>query len=125
MKKNKILYWTITGLFAAFMAFTAIPDVVMIPEAMTFMHHLGYPDYFTFFIGMAKILGAIALLIPGFPRIKEWAYAGMAFDLIGAVYSVVSTDGFQPSISFILLPVLFLILSYRYHHLLLKEKQSV
>jgi DoxX-like protein len=71
MKKIKIIYWIITGLFAAFMLFTAIPDIIMDPEAIKFMTALGYPLYFIPFIGVAKVLGAIAILIPGFPRIKE------------------------------------------------------
>src|SRR3954465_9605410 len=87
-KKDKIIYWTTTGLFAAFMLFTAIPDVINSPQAVEFMTKLGYPLYFTPFIGVAKVLGAIAILIPGYPRIKEWAYAGLAFDLIGAAYSL-------------------------------------
>ncbi len=124
MKKTKILYWTFTGLFAAFMAFTAIPDVLMAEDAIKFITQLGYPEYFVPFIGVAKILGAVAILIPGFPKIKEWAYAGLAFDLIGAIYSVIATAGLQPQMIFILLPVSFLILSYRFHHLKLKEENG-
>lgn len=116
MKKIKIIYWIVTALFAAFMIFTAIPDVLMVPDAVTFISHLGYPKYFTPFIGVAKVLGCIAILVPGFPRVKEWAYAGLAYDLIGATYSVISSDGFQPSISFMLLPILLGGLSYFYYH---------
>ena len=87
MNKTKILYWVITGLFSAFMLFTAVPDIVSNPDAIKFMNHLGYPNYFIPFIGVAKLLGAIAILIPGFPRIKEWAYAGFVFDISGAIYS--------------------------------------
>src|SRR5882762_1506351 len=93
MKKTKILYWIITGLFSAFMLFSAIPDIMVVPDAITFMNHLGYPIYIIPFLGVAKLLGVIAILIPGFPRIKEWAYAGLFFDLIGATYSVIATDG--------------------------------
>lgn len=116
MKKIKIIYWIVTVLFAAFMFFTAIPDVLMAPGAIAFMDHLGYPNYFTPFIGVAKVLGCIAILVPGFPRIKEWAYAGLAFDLIGATYSAISSDGFHPSVSFMLLPVLLFCRSYFYYH---------
>jgi uncharacterized membrane protein YphA (DoxX/SURF4 family) len=124
MKKTKTLYWIFTGLFAAFMAFTAIPDILMAPDAMVFITQLGYPEYFVPFIGVAKILGAIAIIIPGFPKIKEWAYAGLAYDLIGAIYSVIATAGLQPQMIFILLPVTFLILSYRFHHLKMKEENG-
>jgi hypothetical protein len=112
MKKNKALYWTITGLFLAFMLFSAVPDILVVPDAVTFMAHLGYPKYFIPFIGVAKMLGVIAILVPGFPRIKEWAYAGFFFDLIGATYSQTANDGFQPSIFFMVLPVGFLFISY-------------
>src|SRR3954470_14106256 len=93
MKKTKIIYWIITGLFAGFMIFTAIPDILVVPDAVDFMVKLGYPVYFIPFIGVAKVLGGIAILIPGFPRIKEWAYAGLMFDLIGAAYSVSASMG--------------------------------
>lgn len=77
MKKRNIAYWVVTALFSAFMIFSAVPDIMMVPDAMKFIGHLGYPDYFIPFIGVAKLLGSIAILIPGFPRIKEWAYAGL------------------------------------------------
>ncbi|MBC7553449.1 MAG: DoxX family protein [Taibaiella sp.] len=70
MKKTNTIYWIITGIFAAFMFFTAIPDIINHPEATKFMSHLGYPPYFTPFIGVAKALGCIAILIPGFPRLN-------------------------------------------------------
>ena len=87
MKKTNIIYWIFTGLFGAGMLFSAIPDVLCVPDAVKFMTMLGYPVYFIPFIGVAKVLGVIAILVPGFPRIKEWAYAGLFFDLIGAIYS--------------------------------------
>ena len=93
MKKINLFYWIFTGLFSAMMLFTAIPDVISSPDAVTFMSGLGYPPYFVPFIGVAKILGVIGILIPGFPRIKEWSYAGLAFDLIGAAYSVMCVAG--------------------------------
>lgn len=121
MKNTKLFFWIFTGLFSAFMIFTAIPDLFLIPEAEVFMKQLGYPNYFTRFIGAAKILGSVALLIPGISRLKEWAYAGLAFDLIGAVYSVVAVNGFDVSMLFLVLPFTLLILSYRFHHKLLKQ----
>lgn len=89
MKTTKILYWVFNGLFAFVMFGSAIPDVMSSPDAVKGMHTImGYPLYFIPFIGVAKILGAVAILIPGFPRIKEWAYAGLTFDLIAATYSL-------------------------------------
>ncbi|HEU4718684.1 MAG TPA: DoxX family protein [Bacteroidia bacterium] len=90
MKKTNIIYWISTGLFAAVMLFSAVPDVLNTADAVSFMSKLGYPSYFTPFIGLMKVLGVAALLVPGFPRVKEWAYAGLAFDLLGAVYSVLA-----------------------------------
>jgi hypothetical protein len=116
MKKTKIFFWTITGLFSAFMLFSALPDMLLVPEAKQFMQHLGYPDYFTRFIGTLKALGVIAILIPGYPKIKEWAYAGLCFDLIGATYSQIANDGMQPQVAFMLLPFSLLIGSYIYFH---------
>ncbi len=117
MKKTKTLYWIFTGLFAAFMAFSAIPDIMMVPDAVIFMNHIGYPNYFIPFIGVAKLLGCIAILIPGFPKIKEWAYAGLTYDLIGAVYSIAATDGLKLDALVMVLPFGFLYLSYRYNNL--------
>jgi hypothetical protein len=116
MKKTKIAFWIITIIFSGFMLFSAIPDILVVPDAVTFFTYLGYPKYFIPFIGIAKLLGVIAILIPGYPRIKEWAYAGLFFDLIGATYSVVSVEGFQPSVLFILLPLIFLFVSYFLYH---------
>ncbi len=116
MKKINIIYWIFTALFAVMMAATAIPDVIMQPEAVTFMTHLGYPLYFIPFIGWAKILGAAAILIPGFPRIKEWAYAGLFFDLIGAVYSNMAVGPLDPSMLFMVVFFIPGILSYVYYH---------
>lgn len=90
----KISYWIVTVLMSAFMLMASIPDVLRIPEAVQIFEHLGYPSYLLPFIGTAKILAVIAILYPGFPRLKEWAYAGLVFDLVGAFYSHISVgDG--------------------------------
>jgi uncharacterized membrane protein YphA (DoxX/SURF4 family) len=120
MKKTRILYWIFTGLFAAFMLFSAVPDVLSTQEAVTFMTNLGYPLYFIPFIGVAKILGVIAILIPGFPRITEWAYAGLAFDLIGATYSIISIGEPFTSWIFMLIPMILMVCSYVFYHKKLK-----
>ena len=116
MKKINIYYWIITGLFAAFMLSSAIPNIMVSPEWVTIITGLGYPKYFIPFIGVAKLLGVIVILIPGNRRIKEWAYAGLFFDLAGATYSAVAKEGFQPPISFMLLPIAFLFASYYLWH---------
>lgn len=89
MTTTKILFWVFNGLFAFIMFGSAVPDVLMQAEAVEGMHgQLGYPLYFVPFIGVCKMLGVIAILVPGYPRIKEWAYAGLIFDLLAATYSI-------------------------------------
>ncbi|MGH9819924.1 MAG: DoxX family protein, partial [Pyrinomonadaceae bacterium] len=90
MKKTIIFYWIFTALLTGFMLLGAIPDVLQIPDAVSFIAHLGYPAYLLTFLGVAKILGSFAVLVPGFPRLREWAYAGLTFDLLGALYSHLS-----------------------------------
>lgn len=108
MKGTNTRYWIVTGFLTAFMLLGAIPDILRVPDAVSWMVHLGYPVYLLPFLGFAKVLGLIAILFPRFPRLKEWAYAGLAFDLIGAVYSHLSVGdpvniwGF-PSIGIVLL----------------------
>ena len=115
MKKIKIWYWVVTILFSAFMLFSAIPDIMVTPEAVAMITGLGYPKYFIPFIGVAKVLGVIAILLPGLNRIKEWAYAGLFFDLFGATYSATAI-GFQPPVLIMLLPISFLFISYFLWH---------
>jgi uncharacterized membrane protein YphA (DoxX/SURF4 family) len=115
MKRLNIFYWVFTILFAAMMLFSSIPNVLNTPESIKFMNGLlGYPLYFIPFIGAVKILGIIAILIPGFPRIKEWAYAGLMFDLAGATYSVMMVQLDWGNL-FMLLPISLGILSYVFY----------
>jgi hypothetical protein len=81
------------------------------------MHEgLGYPVYFIPFIGMAKVLGITAILIPGYSTIKEWAYAGLFFDLIGATYSIISLGAPAANWSFMILPLGLAAGSYIFYH---------
>jgi uncharacterized membrane protein YphA (DoxX/SURF4 family) len=117
MKKNNIIYWVVTILFCGFMVFSSIHQIQNSPDAHAFMSHLGYPDYFSQFIGVMKVLGVIAILVPGFPRLKEWAYAGLFFDLVGAIYSFIAVDGFKiGDIAFMVVVIIFLFVSYIYFH---------
>ena len=84
------VYWMVTGLMAAFMLMASIPDVLRQRQAIEVFAHLGYPAYLLPFLGTAKILGVFAVLLPGAGRLKEWAYAGLIFDLAGALYSHLS-----------------------------------
>jgi uncharacterized membrane protein YphA (DoxX/SURF4 family) len=90
MKKINIIYWVSTALFSFFMLGSAIPDIFSVPMAVEGFRQIGMPAYLLPFLGIAKTLGVIAILTPGFARLKEWAYAGLVFDLIGATYSVSS-----------------------------------
>jgi|SRR5262245_16256244 len=96
MRAANWIGWTVTGLMAALMLLSAVPDVLRIPDALVVFRHLGYPPYLLVFLGTAKILGVVAVLLPGLPRIKEWAFAGLTFDVTGALYSHLSV-GDPPS----------------------------
>jgi uncharacterized membrane protein YphA (DoxX/SURF4 family) len=87
MKKTRIVFWICTGILSVMLLMASVTDLIPIPEAEEGFRHLGYPLYLLPFLGIARILGIIAIVTPGFPRLKEWAYAGFTFDLIGAIYS--------------------------------------
>jgi hypothetical protein len=116
MKKTNILYWTFTGLFGAIMLSSAIPNMLGSQEWATIMAQLGYPVYLMPFLGVAKFLGVVAILVPGFPRLKEWAYAGLFFDLVGATYSGIMVGGLQPPMAGMLVFFGLEALSYIYYH---------
>lgn len=117
-KKTKLLYWVFTILFAALMLFSAIPNILTNADSIKFMHDmLGYPVYIIPFIGIAKLLGVIAILIPGLNKIKEWAYAGLFFDLAGAVYSGIAVAGtVDPMMITMLLWIVPGVLSYYFRN---------
>lgn len=117
MKKTKILYWVFTGLFSFMMLGSAIPDVLVSPIAIKGMHEdLGYPIYLIPFVGVAKILGVLAILLPINARIKEWAYAGLFIDLIGATYSIIAIGAAPANWAFMILPLGLGVLSYAFYH---------
>jgi DoxX-like family len=113
-KTINILYWVFTILFAALMIFSAVGGIGPNDETKKMLHEgFGYPIYFIQFISVAKILGSVALLIPGLKKIKEWAYAGLFFDLAGAIFTIVSVSpSFDPKMLGMLLFVVSGILSY-------------
>lgn len=123
MKKTKVLYWIFTILFALIMLSTALPNVMMSKDSIDLIHtRLGYPQYFVMFIGIVKILGVIGILVPGYPRVKEWGYAGLFFDLIAATVSVIVVEGFDPMQLFMLVFFLPGVLSYIYYHKKVSEE---
>lgn len=113
-KTNNIIYWTSTIIFSALMIFSASGGLQPSQQAIQIIHDgLGYPVYFIQFISIAKLLGAIIILIPGSGRIKDWAYAGLFFDLAGAIYSGIAAAGkFDPLILTMLIWIVPGIVSY-------------
>ena len=116
MKTQKIIYWSTTGLIALFEG--VMPAITSQTKlAKEGIKHLGYPEYFGDALVIFKVLGVLALIIPKVPtRIKEWAYAGFAFDFIFAAISHGAVDGinFQTFFPFIILGIL--LLSYFSYH---------
>jgi hypothetical protein len=110
--KTKLLYWVPTVLIALFMTASAIPDVLRVEAALTIIRHLGYPDYFLTLIGVAKLLGAVALLAPLPRTLREWAYAGFTFDLLGAAFSHASVGDPMANVLTPLVALAVLHLSY-------------
>ena len=84
MKTKSRSYWIITALVAFFIGSGGLAELARVPGNVEGLVHLGYPPYFATIIGFWKILGAIAILAPRFPRLKEWAYAGIFFNMTGA-----------------------------------------
>jgi uncharacterized membrane protein YphA (DoxX/SURF4 family) len=110
-KRNKIIYWIFTIWLALGMTSTGIVQVFKIkttrPGSIDDIAHLGYPAYMLTLLGIWKLLGVVALLIPKFPLLKEWAYAGIFFTVTGALYShIVSADSIKqmlPALLYIIL----------------------
>jgi len=125
MKKTNTIYWILTGLAGAMMLLSSIPNILSVPDAVELVvKHLGYPSYFLPMIGVAKLAGAIAILVPGFPRIKEWAYAGLIYDLTAAIYSAISVGDPAGQWLPIFVPIILLASSYIYHHKKLQESAN-
>jgi hypothetical protein len=100
------------------MIFSSWSSLLVNEDSIKLIHDmLGYPKYFIPFTGWAKLLGTIVLLIPAYPRLKEWAYAGLFFDLVAAVYSGIAVSKtFDPLMLTMLIWFVPGILSYIYWH---------
>lgn len=107
-KRTKIIYWIATIWLSLGMLSTGIVQILQIKEEVDMMTHLGYPLYFLTLLGIWKILGVIAVLLPKFARLKEWAYAGFFFSMSGAVFSHLATG--DPAIE-LFGPVLLIVLT--------------
>lgn len=107
-KRNKIIYWIATLWLALGMLSTGIVQLLKLKQEVAMMTHLGYPLYLLTILGIWKMLGVVTVLIPKFPLLKEWAYAGFFFSMSGAVFShLASGDGAKEFFG----PVLLLILT--------------
>ena len=109
-KRNRIIYWVSTIWLALGMISSGLVQLFKMNEEVDMFDRLGYPEYFMTLLGVWKILGTAAILIPKFPLLKEWAYAGIFFTMSGAVYSHAATgdpaiDFFGPVLTLILIAV--------------------
>ena len=84
---KSIAYWTTTGMVVFSMFSGGVAELAHRPETIEGMKLLGYPVYFVMILGFWKLLGSLALVVPGLPRVKEWAYAGIFFNMTGAAVS--------------------------------------
>ena len=104
---KNITYWTTTGLIAFFIGGGGLAQIAQyLASPHGVVPVLGYPTYFFAILGFWKVLGAIAILVPRFPRLKEWAYAGIFFDLTGAVASVIAVGVYGAYAFHILAPLI-------------------
>ncbi len=107
MKKVRVAYYIVTVIFSLGILAGAIVDVTGNPGAKEMMMHLGYPVYVMYIVGWAKILGIIGIWQNKSATLREWAYAGLTFDLVGALISHLAVgdgpQGFMPALVGLLL----------------------
>jgi hypothetical protein len=111
-KGKKIAYWTTTGLIAFFIGSGGVAQVAQyLGNPHGVVPILRYPMYFFGILGFWKALGAIAILVPRFPRLKEWAYAGIFFDLTGAAASCAAVGGYGAYGFHVIAPLILAVLT--------------
>ena len=112
-KRNKIIYWSATILLSIGMLQSGIFAVIRSNDWIELITRLGYPAYLLTILGIWKILGVAAILIPGFPMLKEWAYAGFFFAMTGALFSHLAISDFAiKALAGPAFQILFIILSW-------------
>lgn len=119
MKKTKIAYWTVTILFVLAMLQSGIVQLIPSEGSKELFTLLGYPLYLLTILGVAKLIGAIVLVLEMFKTLKEWAYAGFAFDLIGASAS----GAFIGEILVVIVPLVYLAVMFLSYFLWKKMEQ--
>jgi len=90
-KRNKIIYWIATAWLSLGMLSTGIVQLLKVKKDTDFIIDMGYPIYFLTILGVWKIAGVVAVLVPKLPLLKEWAYAGFFFSMSGALFSHIAT----------------------------------
>ena len=96
--KRKIAYWSTTALLAFALLSSGMMKLTANPQILEAMTHLGYPPYLLTILGLWMVAGAVVLVAPGMPRLKEWAYAGIVFQMTGAFAShMFAGDAVGPS----------------------------
>ena len=93
---RSIAYWVTTALLVFELVLGGVWDVLQVPQVRGVIDRLGYPPYFLVILGVWKLLGAVALLVPRFPRLKEWTYAGVIFNFTGAIASHLASGFIEP-----------------------------
>jgi len=125
MKKVKTLYWIFTGLLVVFMLLTSVSQIISTKSSEEVMNILQMPLYLLPFLGVAKLLAVIAILVPVYPKIKEWAYAGLMLDFIGATYSMIAVGGNIDKWGFMIVPILLCGLSYYFYGKILRTETEI
>lgn len=107
-KARKLTYWISTIWLSLGMLSSGIVQLLKVEGEIEFIMELGYPEYFLTILGVTKILGVVVVLLPRLPLLKEWAYAGFFFLMLGAAFShIAAGNGFTE----ILPPVLLIVLT--------------
>jgi uncharacterized membrane protein YphA (DoxX/SURF4 family) len=105
LKGKLIAYWSVTLLLAISITLSGIGQLMRLGGNIELVTNIGYPLYITTILGIWKILGVIAILVPRFPRLKEWAYAGLFFLMTGAALSHAFADDYGHSGFHVILPL--------------------
>ena len=117
-KRNKIIYWIATVWLSLGMLSTGLVQLLKLkgdgPGSLDSMTHLGYPAYFVTILGICKILGVVVLLVPKFPLLKEWAYAGFFFMMSGAIFTHIAAGSSMSEIFPSLLLLILVVISWHF-----------
>lgn len=111
-KSKTIWYWIVTGILSFCLFSGGLAQALQVQGVVQGFKPLGYPNYFISLIGIWKMLGIIAILVPGFKLLKEWAYAGLFFTMTGAVISHIASNDIHAQIVAPIVFTIFTVLSW-------------